>query len=88
LFILFLAFALSSVEKASPTEYPTRPIEVIVALLQAESRCPIPRHRKHLSQELKNHYGGQQAWRRTIPAILEATKAKPDGILYYVIPTP
>ena len=81
LLILLSAFILSSVEKASPMEYPTRPIEVIVGFAPGGGVDVLFRViAKHLSQELKktimvvNKPGGG-----TIPATLEATKAKPDG---------
>lgn len=79
--VVLLAFATYSAEMAFSADYPTRPIEVIVGFAPGGGVDVLFRViAKHLSQELKkpilvvNKPGGG-----TIPAILDAMKAKPDG---------
>jgi len=80
-FIVLLVFTLSFAEMACPADYPSRPVEVIVGFAPGGGVDVLFRViAKHLSQELKkpiiviNKPGGG-----TIPAILDAMKAKPDG---------
>lgn len=79
--MVLLVSGMYSAETVFPAEYPNRPIEVIVGFAPGGGVDVLFRViAKHLSQELKkpiivvNKPGGG-----TIPAILEAMKATPDG---------